>query len=350
MGTFVRIRRSYNLTTPAWSLQILIALATGFGLFLGLLVLLLTGYSAVHAGKIYPGVSVAGVDLAGLTPEKAQQVIREKILYPEHGKIAFQDQNRVWIANPAELGLYLDIQNTAQAAYQFGRSKGIIARVADQLHAWRSGVTIAPLLIYDERKAYDFLQTLAEQINKETKEASLVVNGLDVVVLPGQIGRKLETQAALKQTRDQMRTLTDGLIVLQVTQTPPKILDASLPAEAARQILSSPLTLRLPEQQDGDPGPWTILPDQLAKMLAIEQTQVNGEWRYEVGLSSQALGSYLNAIAPAIGRQPENTRFIFNDDTKLLEVIQPAVIGRQLNVENSIQKINQKMGEQSTPG
>lgn len=345
MGSYVRVRRVINIPTPAWPIQVLLALTAGFALFLVLLAFILIGYSTAHAGEIYPGVSVAGIDLSGLTPEEAQQVIGEKILYPEQGKIVFQDQSQVWIAKPAELGLYIDVQNTARAAYQAGRSAGLFARTTDQLRAWHSGIDVAPLLVYDERRALEYLQTIAQQVDKDTKEAALVVNGLDVVVLPGQIGRKVDVQAALTQLHNQMRTLTDGLVILQVSESPPKILDASLPAEAARKILSSSLTLQLPGAQEGDPGPWTILPEQLAKMLVIEQVQVGDEWRYEVGLDSEAIGTYLNAIAPVIGRQPGNSRFIFNDETRLLEVIQPAVIGRQLKVENSIQRIMEKMKE-----
>ena len=83
MGTFVRTRRNYHIPTPVWPLQVLLALLVGFGLFLFLLVLIFSGYSAAHAGQIFPGVSAAGIDLSGLTPEEAQSVIGEKILYPE---------------------------------------------------------------------------------------------------------------------------------------------------------------------------------------------------------------------------------------------------------------------------
>ncbi|HSQ27449.1 MAG TPA: VanW family protein [Anaerolineales bacterium] len=343
MGNYVRVRRVINIPAPAWPLQVLLALGIGFGLFLFLLVLLVTSYSATHAGQIYPGVSVAGINLSGLSPEQAQQVLAEKITYPELGKIVFQDQSQVWVAIPAELGLYIDVQNTAQAAYQSGRSGGLFARITDQLQAWHSGVDISALLVYDERRALDYLQTIAQQVNQETIEASLIVNGLDVVVIPGQIGRDLDIQTALVDLKQQMGTLTDGLVSLQVSETSPKILDASLPAEAARKILSAPLTLRLPDAQEGDLGPWVIPPDQLAKMLIIQPVQNGEKWSYEVGLDDQALNTYLSALAPDIGGQPQNARFVFNDETRLLEVIQPAVIGRQLKVESSLQRISEQM-------
>jgi vancomycin resistance protein YoaR len=48
-------------------------------------------------------------------------------------------------------------------------------------------------------------------------------------------------------------------------------------------------------------------------------------------------------IAPPLSRDPQNARFIFNDDTRKLEVIQPAVIGRALDVDSSLAQINQQL-------
>jgi vancomycin resistance protein YoaR len=118
-------------------------------------------------------------------------------------------------------------------------------------------------------------------------------------------------------------------------------MDASAQAEIARQILSAPLTLRLPEAQQGDPGPWMIPPEQLARMLVIERRRDSNGAGYQVTLDGGALDTYLGALAPDIARQPGNARFIFNDDTRLLDLLQPAVIGRSLDVSASIQDIVQ---------
>ena len=48
-------------------------------------------------------------------------------------------------------------------------------------------------------------------------------------------------------------------------------------------------------------------------------------------------------IAPPFSRTPQNARFIFNDDTRKLEVIQSAVIGRALDVDASLAQINQQL-------
>ncbi len=61
-----------------------------------------------------------------------------------------------------------------------------------------------------------------------------------------------------------------------------------------------------------------------------------------MGLNTEAMRSVLLEAAPKIIRYPENARFVYNDDSHKLEVIEPAVIGRALDVEKSIQEINQK--------
>ena len=51
--------------------QIVAAFVSGFTLFVGLVLAWTLGYQLFYAGRIFPGVSVAGVNLSGLTPSDA---------------------------------------------------------------------------------------------------------------------------------------------------------------------------------------------------------------------------------------------------------------------------------------
>ncbi|MBN2548237.1 MAG: VanW family protein [Anaerolineales bacterium] len=336
-------------TQPSLVVEALISMAGGVILFLFFTLLLTTGYGLSHVGQIFPGISIAGVDVSGLTPDQAASLLDQELIFAENGKIVFKYGDQVWVAKPAELGLSLDAKTSAQAAYTLGRSGNPMTDLPNRLRAWHAGRDLPPLLIYDQRVAYDYLEGIVAQLDRPTLEAALTVSGSDVVVLPGQVGRKTDLPAALTALETQLRSLTDGIIPLVVEESPPAILDASQQAEIARGILSSSLTLQLPDKIAGDPGPWVLPPDQLANMLVIERVQSPEGARYQVMLSSQALQTYLTGLAPDINRQPSNARFIFNDDTHLLEVIQPAVIGRSLDIEATIQEINTRIlaGERS---
>jgi vancomycin resistance protein YoaR len=323
--------------------QILVAVAGGITIFFTLVILFLLGYQIAYAGKIFPGIHVNGVDLSGLSREEAETELLQEITFPQTGKIIFKNGENLWTAAPQDLGLTLDAAASAQAAYRVGRHGGAFSRIGEQYNAWRDGISFSPLLIYNEQFAFNYLGEIAETINKPTIEASLVLNGTEVTALPGQIGRELDISATLPGLEKQLRNLSDGIIDLVVEDKPPEIMDASDAAITAEEILSQPLVLLVPEAGENDPGPWTIAPEQLALMIKIESVNQDGKSSIQVRLNPEALETYLSAIAQNVARSPEDARFIFNDETRQLDVIQPAVIGRQLNIDQTIIAINQEI-------
>ena len=48
---------------------------------------------------------------------------------------------------------------------------------------------------------------------------------------------------------------------------------------------------------------------------------------------------YLSNLSPNLQTFAQNARFIFNDETRQLDIMQNAVIGRQLNVQSSMKAI-----------
>ncbi|HLA98262.1 MAG TPA: VanW family protein [Anaerolineales bacterium] len=336
--------RPISLPAPGPLPQIFLTLVGGFALFVLLLASFTVGYGLYFAGRIYPGLSVAGTDLSGLTLEDASAQLAQKLSYPENGRIIFQGE-QIWIAKPSELGLYLDPQTSALAAYNFGRQGGYLSRLASRFRAWNSGIDLPPLLIYDQRVAYRYVSSIAAQLFIPTREATLSITGTEVVAVPGQVGRMVDIEATLAPLEAQLRSLADGLLPVVIRDAPPQILDASQQAEIARRILSAPLSIQIEGTQEGDPGPWVFDQQTLAGMVTIGRLETPEGARYQVGLNAESLRGFLQGIAAELERQPENARFIFNDETRQLEVIQPAVIGRRLNVDATILAINQQVAE-----
>lgn len=326
-------------------------LLAALGFLLALFILLL-GFQLLYHNRIFPGVSINGVQLGGLTPDEAAAQLEQNLTYPQKGQLAFQYQESLWRASPAELGLYLDPQASTQAAYLIGRSGGLVDNLSAQYNAWQFGLNLSPTLILDERAAYSFIiKNISNEINRPVIEAELGLQGTEVVVHSGQIGLEVDIPATLNLLRRQMTSLQSGIIPVMVTQSAPVIVDASQQAELARQILSQPLTLTMPEGQPGQAGPWSFDQQSLAGMLRIELIPTDTGAQYQVTLDSEALRAFLNNISQPLALSPENAHFIFNDETSQLEVIKPAVIGRQLDVEASIRAIQQKLtqGQHSIP-
>lgn len=343
--------RENQLSTPLKFTGGLISLAVGLAIFFVLIGALVVTYQIANAGQIFSGVAVAGHDLSGLTKDQATALLSDQIDYPRTGRVVFQEKDRVWVATPDEIGLQFDAETSAWAAYAVGRQGDPLSRLVDQLRAWFSGINLSPLLMYDERIAQTYLEEINQQIAVPTIEATLEVSGTQVNASPGQTGRHLDIPITLQPLKKQLLNMSDALIPLEVVESPPAIMDASEQAEIARRILSEPLILTIPDASENDPTPLTIPPEQLAEMIVIERVQEQENTRFQVALDATNLRPILEELAPKLVRYPENARFIFNDDTRQLEVIRSAVTGRQLDVGATIDNINQSLvnGQHNIP-
>jgi vancomycin resistance protein YoaR len=323
--------------------QIVAALVSGVALFVAALLTWTLGYQLIYAGRIFPGVSVAGVDLSGLTRDEAAVTLSQKLSYPINGKILFRNGEKVWVASPAQLGMVFDPSSSAATAYGLGRRGGLFGALAGQVRARGAGVNVPPVIIFDQRVAYQYLSQIGAQVDQPVAEASLHLEGTNVVAVPGQVGRELKIDATLIYLGAQLQTFTDGEVQLVVQEVQPKILDVSAQAEAARQLLSQPLTLVIPNSTTGDPGPYIYDTQVLASLLGVEGFQNGDQAGVRVVLNQTGLRDLLAPVKAQVDRAPSEARFIFNDDTRQLELLQDSKVGREMGMDATIAAINDSL-------
>ena len=329
--------------------QILAALTLGFGAFLAVILAWTLGYQLLYAGRIFPGVTVAGVNLSGLSPSDAALKLNQTLTFPISGKIVFRDGGNVWLASPVELGMVFDASSSAQSAYRLGRSGNPFLALSDQLRSRKRGADVAPVIIFDQRLAYAYVNGLAAGINRPAVEASLKIEGITVVAQSGQVGRRVDVDSTLVFLSAQLQSFRDVEVPLVVTETPPLIVDVSAQAETARRILSAPLQLSLANAAAGDPGPWMFEPSVVAGMLTVKRVDNGGQAEVQVGIESGAFVQLLTPIAGQVDQKSKNAKFYFDDNTKQLVLIENSAIGRTTDVPATIAAVNDALlrGEHS---
>ena len=316
--------------------QVFAALIGGVSLFFALILTWVLGYQLLYAGRIFPGVTVAGVDLSGLTPSDAAVKLNQSLSYPIDGKILFRDGVNAWVASPAELGMVFDPSSSARTAYRLGRSGGLFGALTGQVQAAGPGIKVPPVIVFDQRVAYHYLSQISSQVNQPVTEASLVLEGTNVVAQPGQVGREFKIDATLVYLGAQLQTFSNGEVPLIVQEVQPQILDVSAQADMARQMLSQQLTLVIPNATANDPAPFVYNPEVLANLLSVERTE-NG---VQVALRQTGLRDLLVPVKDHVDRAASDAKFIFNDTTLQLDVMQESAVGRSMDIEASITAIN----------
>jgi vancomycin resistance protein YoaR len=318
-------------------------LILGLGVFLAVALAFTLGYQLLYAGQIFPGITVAGVDLSGLSPSDAALKLNQELSFPASGRIVFRDGGNAWIASPVELGMVFDASSSAQAAYSLGRSGNPVSAVLNQLRARQEGVDVSPVIIFDQRLAYAYVNNLASGINQQAVEASLKIEGTNVIAQPGQVGRLVNVDESLVFLSAQLQAFRDVEVPLVIEETPPQIMDVNAQADKARQILSAPLQVNLPNAVQGDPGPWMFEPSVMAGMLTVKRVDNSGQAEIQVGLESGAFAKLLIPIAGQVDQPAKDAKFYFDDNTKQLVLIENSNIGRTTDVPATIAAVNEAL-------
>ncbi len=319
------------------------ALAGGLLLFALVVSLFTLGFRAVYDGRVFPGIYLGWINLSGQTPTDAADLLKEEYTYPDQGRITLQYDDLSWEVSPAEIGLFFSPNYNAELAFQTGREGGITKRITAQIQVLRHGIILDPQFVLDEKTGTEYLEGIAAEVNQPAIEASLKLDGLEVLVQPGQIGREMDIPASLEVVALQMRTLQDGSIPLIVYETYPDILDVSAQAETTREILSQPLVLKIPDAAKNDPGPWSLSPQQLVEMMIIERISTHDGDYYRITLDPEQLREYLEKKEKKINREPQNARMYFDDDTRKLVLIEKEIIGLALDIDQTIVGIEEQL-------
>ena len=327
--TLPQARKPQPTPRLPWAFVVSIALASFF-------VVLAFGFIAFEiyfSPRILPGVTVWNVDLGGKTRDEAAATLDAAFdMRLNSARIDLLDGARTFTVNPVDLGIHFDARATAQAALDATRG------VSAQAEALLNGVDLSPRIVVDPLKARAFFTDLAAKIDQEPVEAGLQLNSTTVVTTPARIGRVLNVDAALTLIPDLAKANGPQKIELPIETRRPRLTDVSAVAARLQQILSRNMTLVLDHPAPDEPGSWDLTPQQLLSFLIV-QPAADGT-SIEVKFNEDLLRSGLANLAQQIDRAPENARFVFNDDTHQLEVIQPAKIGRTLDVTTTLARMN----------
>jgi len=328
-------------TPPSLATRILLALAAGLILLLALLLAVNLVFTLVYANRILPGVTMNGLQLGGLSVDQATGEIARSIHFTETGSVLLLASEKSWAVAPVQLGVYLDPVSSAKSAFAVGRRGSIDSILLQRFASFTDGTEVFPTFIYDQKAAVSYLDQVATQVNQPIREASLELQGTEVIVNQGQPGRQLDYAASLDAITRQVQTMQDGVVQLSVVQSDPVILDASIQGEQARKILSQPFTLAVPPGSNNN-EPVQIQPASLAQLLTFERITNGSGTTYQVAVNQALMAAFLNSIEHNLNIMPENARFTFNEDTRQIELLPSgnATIGRTLNVESSVTAIN----------
>lgn len=315
-----------------------------------------TYYQREHENRIYDGVSVRGIDMSGLTLAEAEE--RLSVAFDPYplAPVVVRYGDQTWTLTAADLGVNFDASSAAAAAYEIGRRPGggveftgqiaaLQANLQEQLSAYRFGREVLADEAVDRSAGLAWLETRAREINRPVAEATLRIDGLDVVSTTSQTGYALDVSTSHAAIYEALLDNQGKTVELAVKEETPLLGDVTQAEVFMRQILSGPVVLTAAEPDldaQAPPPNYTIPQDALVDLTSLELTpQLDGSMQLLASLDVEPLRPQVQEWAADLAREPRDARLDYDPKSGEITVVTPSQTGRVLDVDATLEAIRQ---------
>jgi vancomycin resistance protein YoaR len=308
------------------------------GAFVLALCLMAVGGFAFHqslGGKLYQNVYVNDQNIGGLTPAGARAALAKTLDPYLNGPVTLTHDRTQWTPKLADLGMAIDLDQTVNEAYHAGRVGGPVGQLWRAFEMQHGAKQYVPLYVrVDDQVLTTYLDGLQAQLGTPPHDATIAVQGNQVVVTPGADGTKLDRDLLRRELLDNTAHLKGTSFALPVTfATPAVTTDAAQQAKArADALAAAPLALTFNDRT------WNLSHDELVSALRFAPN-------LDVRIDGSAFTARLNAIAGEVKQDPKNA--VIGWDNHLV-VRESAKNGQQLNLAASLANIAAWKGDVRT--
>ncbi|HYP61704.1 MAG TPA: peptidoglycan binding domain-containing protein [Thermomicrobiales bacterium] len=316
------VRLSHTLNAVA-GLGALVLVATVIGLSL---------YALGHQGRIYQGVSVAGVDVSGMTETEATDAVQRDYSIYMNTPLNLTFEGKTYAISPNELGIRLDAQASVDAAMQYGRDGSLWSRSRAWAEGLLSGSDVPAVLTADNSRVDQGLLALTDVVARPATNAWIDFSSDNATVVPEVpgVGYNYGMTRALVMNRVQMRSSAPIVIATTVVQpdVTAQTLTSTLPS--AQTAVSSALLLKGMNGQN-----WSIDAQQLKSIVSVSSDGT------AVTVDRDAVQRLVSGIAESVNRDATDAVLFVNGDGKL-EIV-PGVNSLAVNVDKTVDDISSSL-------
>ncbi len=259
---------------------------------------LVMGYFAYFqfSQRIVPGVYSGSNRLGGMSITQAAIEIHKT--WNLGRQITVTDGAHTWNIPAGSLGLSVDPLATAQMAYRVGHDQDLFSEMSQMSQSLERGWGIAPIVIFDPQAASAGLKALAPQASLAPVDASLTVQGDQLVEIPGQVGYTINIEDTLAKLMEDPRSIMiDGNFKLMLKPVIPAVNDVSAAIAQAESILSSPVQIKTYDPITDEWQEWPVGRQELASWLDIKP----GSAGPQIHVENQKVVDYIASIGEKLG-------------------------------------------------
>ena len=216
---------------------------------------------ALGSDRVPAGTTVSGVDIGGLAPDEAVQVLNAALTSRDSAPITVKALGKTIKLDPAELGFGIDAQATVDSVRAHRMNP------FDIIGSRFGGDSATVFLTTDPSKLADQVDMLASRFDQDPVEPEITYTGTTPVSTTPVVGTALDRQATVDLLARTYLQDGDRTLDLPVTQKPP-----SVSAEQAKEFATTTAAAALSAPVELRAGKLTVpaTPADLAQTLSYE--------------------------------------------------------------------------------
>src|SRR3954447_18486713 len=149
-------------------------------------------YDDAQQDKIAPGIKVGGVDVGGRDADSARKIIEKQVVAPLKQPVVVSYDGQDYTLSPKRLHEHADVDGMVQEAIDRSREGNILDRVSRYATGGNVDANLEPRVGYDKPAVKDFVNELAEKLNLDPVDATVVPSGGRLRQEAGQPGQAVD--------------------------------------------------------------------------------------------------------------------------------------------------------------
>jgi vancomycin resistance protein YoaR len=289
------------------------------------LALIVIGFVFSGSSAALPeGARVAGVDVGGLSPKAAQDVLERRALALRRVPVVFTAGRHRFAIRPSRLMLEVDWAAAVESARREGDGFGPVQGLR-RIGVRVFGADVTPAVDVYEPALAEVLARVTAKVDDRHRDAAVRLRGLEPRVVKGREGVVLDRDAATRLIVQALAGFDRRPVELPIHIDRPTVRAADLVPVAAKvkTAVSRPVRLTLGSTR------WRIPRWRIAKLLVLPS---GGADTLRIG--GPVGERYFDRLRRTVGRPPQNAGFAVTAGGREIEVV-PHKDGRKLDVRKT---------------
>jgi len=156
-------------------------------------------YDSSQSDTIAEGVTIGGVEVGGMDEAQAKRAVRRQLLAPLQHPIRVGYDGETWRLPGERLKVRTDLDAAVEEALEVSRDGGLPARIVRYVTGDEVDERVSADVTYSQQAINRFVRRIAEDLNREPRDATVEASGASLAIVPAEHGRKLRDNLLTEQ-------------------------------------------------------------------------------------------------------------------------------------------------------